>query len=131
MIPNWKLRELQPSQFYISEKKLRDVEGWFDPRDLSAFPPIPVKVLDGVPVMTDGHTRAVAALLAGKSTVPLTWDRDDLGWDLYRECVKACREKNITKPQDLVIRILTEEEYHEKWDLWCDGMQAEMQKNRD
>ena len=25
MTPDWKLRELQPSQFYISEKKLRDV----------------------------------------------------------------------------------------------------------
>ena len=117
------LENLQPSQFWISEKKLKDIRAWFNPDDLKNFDPIPVKMLDGIPIMTDGHTRAVAALLAGKSTVPLTWDRDDLGWDLYRECVKACKERSITKPQDLVNRILAEEEYHEKWDLWCDGMQ--------
>ena len=60
-----KLHDLQPSQFYISEKKLHDIREWFDPKDLSGFEPIPVKMLDGVPVMTDGHTRAVAALLCG------------------------------------------------------------------
>ena len=36
------LKDLQPSQFYISEKKLADVEAWFDPADLSRFEPIPV-----------------------------------------------------------------------------------------
>ena len=47
------LKDLQPSQFYISEKKLHDIEVWLDPADLSGFEPIPVKILDGVPVMTD------------------------------------------------------------------------------
>ena len=52
-----KLHDLQPSQFYISEKKLHDIREWFDPQNLSGFEPIPVKILEGVPVMTDGHTR--------------------------------------------------------------------------
>ena len=65
-----KLYDLQPSQFYISEKKLRDIREWFDPQDLSGLEPIPVKMLEGVPVMTDGHTRAVAALLCGLDRVP-------------------------------------------------------------
>ena len=69
--------DLQPSQFYISEKKLHDIREWFDPQDLSGFEPIPVKMLDGVPVMTDGHTRAVAALLCGLDSVPLCRDEDD------------------------------------------------------
>ncbi len=30
-----KLIHLQPSQFYISEKKLHDIREWFDPEDLS------------------------------------------------------------------------------------------------
>ena len=119
------LLDLQPSQFWISEKKLKDIQAWFNPNDLKNFSPIPVKMLDGEPVMTDGHTRAVAAFLAGQAAVPLIWDRDDMDWGLYRECVKACKERNILSPQDLVGRILPEEEYHEKWDLWCDRMQGE------
>ena len=128
--PGFSLKELQPSQFWISEKKLEDVRAWFNPSDLSGFVPIPVKMLDGIPVMTDGHTRAVAALLAGLDSVPLAWDRDELDWDMYRECVRACREQKIFTPEDLTGRILPEDGYHEKWDLWCDRMQAEIEKSR-
>lgn len=125
-----KLNDLQPSQFYISEKKLKAVEGWLNSSDLSGFEAIPVKLLDGRPVMTDGHTRAVAALRAGLDAVPLTWDEDELPWDMYRACVAACRAQAITSPVDLLPRILSEEEYREKWDQWCDRMQAEVERNR-
>ena len=37
-----KLADLQPTQFYVSEKKLQEAESWFSPADLSAFDPIPV-----------------------------------------------------------------------------------------
>lgn len=130
MTPDWKLRELQPSQFYISEKKLRDVEHWFDPKDLSAFPPIPVRVLDGIPVMTDGHTRAVAALRAGLDAVPLAAEEDELDWEMYRRCVAACRQRGVFSPADLLSRIISEEAYAEKWDRWCDVMQAEVLARR-
>ena len=130
MKQEWKLRELQPSQFCISEKKLRDVEGWFDPKDLSAFPPIPVKVLDGVPVMTDGHTRAVAALRAGLDAVPLAAEEDELDWEMYRQCVKACAQRGVFSPADLLSRIVSEEDYAEQWDRWCDAMQAEVLARR-
>ncbi len=125
-----KLKDLQPSQFFISEKKLHDIEAWLDPADLSGFEPIPVKILDGVPVMTDGHTRAVAALKAGLSAVPLIPDEDELDWDMYRACVNACRERNIISPADLLSRIISEEAYQEKWDRWCDTLQAEIRRNR-
>ena len=45
-----KLSELQPSQLMISEKKLAAVEKWFSPDRLDEFSPIPVMMLDGVPV---------------------------------------------------------------------------------
>lgn len=125
-----KLKDLQPSQFYISEKKLREVEAWLDPADLSNFEPIPVKLLGGAPVMTDGHTRAVAALRAGLETVPLVWDEDDMDWDMYRACVRACREREIRSPEKLLDRIIPEADYHEKWDLWCERMQAEVVRKR-
>ena len=121
-----KLHDLQPSQFYISEKKLHDIREWFDPQDLSGFEPIPVKMLDGVPVMTDGHTRAVAALLCGLDRVPFCWDEDDLDWEMYRRCVQECRKWDIFSPTDLLGRIIPESEYNEKWNRWCDRMQAEV-----
>ena len=124
------LKDLHPSQFYISGKKLQDVEAWFDAGDLSGFEAIPVKMLDGIPVMTDGHTRAAAALRAGLDTVPFAWDEDDLDWDMYRACVKACEERQVFSPADLLSRIISEEEYKEKWDKWCDTMQAAIRKSR-
>lgn len=125
-----KLRDLRPSQFYISEKKLRDVEAWFNPGDLSSFEPIPVKLLDGEPVMTDGHTRAVAALRAGLDAVPLVWDEDELDWDMYRACVAACRERGVLSPSDLPARIIPEAEYGEKWDRWCDALHEKLERKR-
>ncbi len=125
-IHEFKLKDLQPSQLYISEKKLKAVEGWFDASDLSNFDAIPIKMLDNRPVMTDGHTRAAAALRAGLGAVPLVWDADELSWDLYRTCVAACREQNIQSPEDLLSRILSEADYEEKWYRWCSRMQAEI-----
>ena len=79
--------------------------------------------------MTDGHTRAVAAIRAGLNSVPLMWD-DDLDWDMYRACVRACQEQKVLSPVDLLMRIISDEDYKEKWDTWCDIMQAEIIQNR-
>ena len=124
------LRDLQPSQFWISERKLADVLSWFRPDDLSAFEPLPVKYLDGVPVLTDGHTRAVAALNAGLDKVPLVPETDELDWGLYRACVAACREKGIFSTLALTDRILTEEDYKREWDGWCDQLHAKTVRER-
>ena len=129
-IRDLKLRDLQPSQFYISEKKLHDMCEWFDAEDLSGFEPIPVKMLDGIPVMTDGHTRAVTALMEGLDSVPLCWDEDDLDWEMYRRCVQECRNQNIISPADLLGRIVSEDKYEDKWNKWCDRMQAEVIRDR-
>ena len=61
--------------------------------------------------MTDGHTRAVAALRAGLDRVPLVWDTDELDWRLYRACVTACRRRGIDSPADLMGRIISAESY--------------------
>ena len=125
-----RLTDVQPSQFWISERKLRDVRAWFTPEDLSGFGPIPVLLLDGVPVMTDGHTRAVAALTAGLEAVPMAWDEDELDRVMYRRCVAACRERRILTPADLLTRVIPEAEYRLRWDRWCDAMQAEVLRER-
>ena len=120
-----KLSDLQPSQFWISERKLADVRSWFDPEDLSNFEPIPVKMLDGRPVMTDGHTRAAAAVMAGLESVPLCAEEDELDWELYRACVEECAKRGVMSPVQLAARVIPEEEYRVKWDAWCDELHVE------
>lgn len=125
-----KIKDLQPSQFYISQKKLENIMSWLNPADLSNFQPIPLKVLAGKPVITDGHTRAVAALMVGLECVPLVWDEDELDWEMYRACVKACQAEKIFSPADLLSRIVSEKDYQEKWYKWCDAMQEEIIASR-
>lgn len=125
-----RLRDLRPSQFYISQEKLAAVQTWFTPEDLSNFDPLPVKWLDGQPTLTDGHTRAVAALLAGVEEVPLRREEDELDWELYRRCAAACRERGVLSPADLLGRILPAAEYRERWYGFCDRLQAEMETER-
>ena len=36
----------------------------------------------------------------------------------------------VVSPEDLVSRVVPEEEYREKWDRWCDTMQAEVKQRR-
>lgn len=121
---------LQPSQLYISEEKIQQIRQWFDPHDLSFFPPIPIKVLDEHLVMTDGHTRAVVALQAGLTELPFVWETDELDWDMYRACVAACHEQGVQSPLDLLARVVNPREYQEKWHGWCDRMQEEVRARR-
>lgn len=125
-----KLSCVQPSQFYISEEKLRAIEAWFDPNDLSIFEPIPIKLLDGELVSTDGHTRCVAAMLHGLDVVPFVWEEEDLDWEMYRRCVVACKERKIFSACDLKNRIISAADYKIQWDQWCDEMQAEVEAER-
>lgn len=118
-----RLLDLQPSQFYVSQKKLDAVKAWFDPADLSNFEPLPVKKLRGKYVLTDGHTRAWAAYCAGLERVPLMWDTDDwLDWDAYEIDVEECAARGVYSAADFVGRVVPAQEYIEKWNHWCDVM---------
>ena len=128
--PDYSLKDLQPSQFYISQAKLSNIQAWFHKDDLSNFEPLPVKVLDGIPILTDGHTRAVLAILAGLESVPLAYDEDELDWNLYRYCVEQCTQKGIHSPYDLVDRVISAHDYEEKWIGWCDQIPSKLQQNK-
>ena len=89
-----KLSDIHPSQFYISLEKLRQVEKWFRPDDLSHFEPVPVKYLNGRIIFTDGHTRAFAAYRKGLAKIPLVWDEDELDWcDTLHEILALRRSR--------------------------------------
>ncbi len=128
--PDYSLNDLQPSQFYISQAKLSNIQAWFRKDDLSNFEPLPVKVLDGIPILTDGHTRAVAAILAGLESVPLVYEEDELDWNLSRYCVEQCNQMGIHSPYDLVDRVISACEYEEKWIDWCEQISSKLQQKQ-
>ena len=125
-----KLTDIQPTQFYISEEKLRTIRAWFDPAELTAFEPVPIKMLHGRIIFTDGHTRAWAAYAAGLERIPLVWDTDELDWEAYQRCVDACLERNVRSVADFAGRILPEEAYRKEWDGWCDRMHEDLERAR-
>jgi RimJ/RimL family protein N-acetyltransferase len=113
------ITRLQPSQLYISEGKLRLAREWFNPAEPGCFDPIPVKRLDDRIIITDGHTRAVAAHLAGWDAVPVYWDKDELNMHAYAMNVKWCDEEGVHNPVDLAGRIVPHKEYEYLWRKRC------------
>jgi len=120
------LADLQPSQLYISEGKLRLARNWFNPGDKSCFDPIPIKQYMGKYMMTDGHTRATLATLSAWETVPVTWDEDPLDMQAYGECVRWCDEAGIKNATDLAKRIIAVKDYALLWDKRCDILHQEL-----
>ena len=116
---------LQPSQLWISEGKLRLVREWFDPARRESFDPIPVKRLGGRILMTDGHTRAVAAHLAGWESVPVYWDEDELDMRAYAADVAWCDGEGILSPVDLAARIVPHRDYERLWRKRCMEMKLD------
>jgi hypothetical protein len=122
------LVDIQPTQLYISRDKLEAVQAQVDFSNFVAIPPIPVKVLNGLLIMTDGHTCAFAAYLEGINALSVVWDNDELDWEAYQMCVDWCREEGITSIADLQSRVVSEQDYQEKWLDRCRKMQAELAK---
>lgn len=114
--------EIQPSQFYISEKKIEDINKWFNPNDLSNFEAIPVKELNGKIIFTDGHTRAYVAYKAGIKNIPLYWENEELSWDVYQICVDECNIRGVLSIKDLDNRVLNQNDYKTLWNEWCDDL---------
>ena len=117
------IASLQPSQLYVSEKKLAEVERASGTR--RRMEPVPVKLLDGRRVLTDGHTRTFAALRRGDRTIPALWETDELDWEAYRVCVGWCLEAGIGSVADLVGRVLSPDDYERLWLDRCRAMRAE------
>jgi hypothetical protein len=122
------LDRLQPSQLFISAQKLAAVrKGGVSIRRLE---PVPVKRLGRSLVMTDGHTRAVAAALRGLAHVRVVWETDRLDWDMYRICVRWCRRAGIRTVHDLASRIVPHADYERLWHDRCSRMQVRVRASR-
>ena len=114
------IKDLHPSQLYLSEKKLQDIQMLYQSAEIINMDPISVLAFGDRLLITDGHHRAYQALLAGKNTISAEWDKDG-GDELYHLYAQACEERKIYSILDLKNRILTQDEYEAKWYNWCDG----------
>ena len=114
------IKDLHPTQLYLSEKKLKDIQMLYQSAEMFNIDPISILAFGDCLLITDGHHRAYQALLTGRDTISAEWDRDG-GDELYHLYAQACEERKITSVLDLKHRILPQDEYEAKWYNWCDG----------
>ena len=115
-----KIKDLHPTQLYLSEKKLQDIQMLYQSVEWTNINPISVLAFGDCLLITDGHHRAYQALLAGQNTISSEWDKDG-GDELYHLYAQVCEERKIYSILDLKNRILAQDEYEAKWYNWCDG----------
>ena len=114
------IADLHPTQLYLSEKKLQDIQMLYQSAERIQVDPISILAFGNCLLITDGHHRAYQALLAGRDTISAQWDRDG-GDELYHLYAQACEERMIYSVLDLKNHILPQDEYEAKWYNWCDG----------
>lgn len=124
-----KIEQLQPSQIYINQVKLEKVKVWLTREHL---PVLPVIKIAGKLVLTDGHTRAVAALLAGCEKIPVCFDEEDeLDLESYQTYVAWAVAENIDTPRKLMSRIISETDFQRLWIDRCEKLGQELKKKKE
>ena len=114
------IKDLHPTQLYLSEKKLQDIQRLYQSAETIQVDPISILAFGNCLLITDGPHRAYQALLAGRDTISAEFDRDG-GDALYALYAQACEERKIDSVLDLKHHILPQDEYAAKWYNWCDG----------
>ena len=114
------IKDLHPSQLYLSEKKLQEIQTLYQSVEKPSINPISVLAFGNRLLITDGHHRAYQALLLGQDTISAEFDKDG-GDELYHLYAQACEERKIYSILDLKNRILPQDEYEARWYNWCDG----------
>ena len=115
-----KIKDLHPSQLYLSEKKLQEIQTLYQSVEKPSINPISVLAFGDRLLITDGHHRVYQALLTGQNTISAEWDKDG-GDELYHLYAQVCEERKIYSILDLKNHILAQDEYEAKWYNWCDG----------
>ena len=115
-----KITDLHPTQLYLSEKKLHDIQMLDQSAEIINVDPISILAFGNCFLITDGHHRAYQALLAGRDTISAEFDKDG-GDEIYHLYAQACEERKISSVMDLKHHILAQDEYEAKWYNWCDG----------
>jgi len=94
------IKDLHPTQLYLSEKKLQDIQMLYQSKEKPNINPISVLAFGNCFLITDGHHRAYQALLVGQDTISAEFDRDG-GDELYHLYAQACEKRKIYSVLDL------------------------------
>ena len=83
------IKNLHPTQLYLSEKKLQAIQMLDQSADIINVDPISVLAFGNRFLITDGHHRAYQALLADRDTISAEFDRDgcDELYHLYAQAL--------------------------------------------
>ena len=123
-----KLNDLQPSQLYINTDKLEAIER--KTIEGCDFDPVPLKWIEARIVLTDGHTRALAAFRQGHSSISACWDDEELELEAYQVCVDWCLDVGVCTIADLDSRVVSPDQYEMLWIRRCRLMQDDLAKKR-
>ena len=125
-VKNIRIVELGLSQLYLNADKLSNISKWFKQHDLSDFEPLPVHNFgNGRLTLTDGHSRAFIAYMAGLEEIPVIYDTDEMvtskiGQLFYKNDIIWCDRFNLRNICDLECRIVSNEDYKKLWIARCD-----------
>ena len=115
--------DVRPSQCYLDAERLASVLEWFD-FDRPDYDPLPVIRDDVGWYLTDGHTRAFAAHLAGADELRVVRDPDAeaLPLGIYERCLEWCADEGVTAIADLAGRVVSREAFLEGWVRRCHAL---------
>jgi hypothetical protein len=115
------LGDVRPTQLYLSSEKLADAASWFDFDD-PTYDPLPVFEYDDEWFLSDGHTRAFLASLAGADELRVERDeavREEYDFDVYEAAIGWCEEDGVTRVADLAGRVVEPETFADVWIARC------------
>ncbi|WP_458188710.1 hypothetical protein [Haladaptatus sp. NG-WS-4] len=75
-------------------------------------------------MLTDGHTRAFVAYLAGADELRVVRNTDDVSMPAYERCVSWCEDEGVTDVSDLAGRVVTNETFEEQWVERCRSLEV-------
>lgn len=107
-----RLDDIQPSQFFVDERKLSAVRTFIrEAEDIV----IQVMPYENGYISLDGHTRLYLAIQEGYETVRAVVSESD---DEIRFFVDEAKRRGVFRPKDL--KLLSHEEYEIQWNQYCD-----------
>lgn len=109
------LKQLQPSQFYVDEEKLKAIGDFVrSPEDII----VPVITCKDRYVSLDGHTRLYYACMHNWDYVYAMTDNEENDWVMT--FVNEANKRNIFEVKDM--KVLNHEEYENKWISFCENL---------
>lgn len=124
------ISDLQCSQLFLSEEKIKRVESWLTKETIKEAP-ITIRLFSwsDKPVILDGHTRTFVASQKGLTHLPVILDEEVMTESLeqlYQACVSWCKGGAIHSISDLLPHILPQEQYQREWIKRCQSYLAKL-----